>query len=633
MRLDLSLLGEPEIRLGGDLIPNLDSEKARALLFYIATEADRAHRRVELAEMFWPNKPEGYGRNSLKQSLAVLRKALGDKDLQESFLLPSNRDIHFNAGSCHWIDITEFENAIETVAKHTHQSVDTCSSCSKKLMKVANLYRGEFLAGFFLPDCQDFDEWLVVNREAYQRMMADVLRNLISYHERRKEYKQACEYGERLVALEPWSESGHRTLMRLLALGGKRSAALKQYHACVQMLENELRVEPTNETVALFEKIRQWEFENVPIKLPAQKSDDETHKESEKPLEKKARFSKRWILGTVVVVFMLTIIFSLFGWAKNNGWELTNNIENSSDSKSLESAQNVEVFPRTSDNPEGELKALTAIYDSTSGYSWKQNDGWLSDKSPCEWYGITCSDEAIVGINLSNNDLDGSIPPEIGNLVTLRSLLLEGNTQLRGEIPPEIGNLTNLEQLILSTHDGGGSEISGTLPAELGQLTNLITLQIDYCLIRGSIPPEIGNLAKLKTLSLQTNQLSGQIPPEIYTLSHLDWLSLNGNIRLNGSLSPEIGQLKNLSILDLGYNNFTGTLPEELGKLTRLRWLSIPDNSFVGALPISLMNLHISVFHFENTELCEPDDPAFQEWLNTIYDLGRTGVLCSNDGN
>ena len=83
----------------------------------------------------------------------------------------------------------------------------------------------------------------------------------------------------------------------------------------------------------------------------------------------------------------------------------------------------------------------------------------------------------------------------------------------------------------------------------------------------------------------------------------------------------------------MGYNNFTGTLPQELGELTRLRWLSIPDNAFEGTLPMSLINLNISVFHFENTELCEPDDPTIQEWLDTIYELGRTGVLCSNDGN
>ena len=632
MRLDLSLLGEPEMRLDGNIIENLESEKARALLFYITVEADRSHRRAELAEMFWPNRPEGFGRNNFKQALAVLRKALRDRGSEEPFLLTSNRDVHFNAGSSHRVDIAEFKNTIEAVEKHAHQSIDACVSCAKKLMKVSDLYRGDFLAGFFLPDCHEFEEWVIVNRETYQRMMSDVLRNLISYHERQKEFDQACKYGERLIALEPWSESSHRTLMRLLAMNGKRSAALKQYHDCVEMLDNELGVTPTSETIELFEQIKEWELGDFHPTRPNDKGENL----SSKPEKIFPRSSKKWLMGSAIVVFFAVAVFSFVLLRENNDWVLTKNFENAGSTNSLDPSQDEEsanILPNASNNPEEELEALQAIYNSTSGANWNRNDDWLSEKSPCEWYGISCIDGVIVEIDLSNNNLDGFIPPEIGDLVALRSLLLDGNTQLRGEIPPEIGNLINLEHLILSTHDGGGSELSGTLPVELGQLTNLITLQIDYCLIRGSIPPEIGNLENLHTLSLQTNQLSGQIPPEIYMLEQLDVLALNGNITLSGSISPKIGQLKNLSILDLGHNNFTGTLPQELGELTRLRLLSIPDNSFEGTLPMSLMNLHIGDFHFESTELCEPDDPAFQEWLDTIYDLGRTGVLCTKDGN
>ena len=628
MRLDLSLLGEPEMRLDGDIIENLDSEKARALLFYITVEADRPHRRAELAELFWPNKPEGYGRNSLKQALAVLRRALRDRDSEEPFLLTSNHDVHLNASSSHWVDAAEFKNAIETIDKHAHQSVDTCDACVKKLTKAANLYRGEFLAGFYLPDCQEFNEWILVNREAYQRMMSKVLRNLISYHEQRKEYKQACTYGERLITLEPWSESGHRTMMRLLAMSGKRSAALKQYHDCVEMLDIELGVTPTSETIELFKKIKEWEREDFHSTGANDKGDDL----SLKPEKNSSQSSKQWLMSSVIVAFFVLAVSSFVFLTKNNDWVLSKNFENVSSANSLDSMQDEEsanFLPQISSNPGEELKALQAIYNATNGTNWNRNDGWLSEKLPCEWYGITCVDGVIVEINLSSNNLDGSIPPEIGNLITLRSLSLDGNMRLRGDIPPEIGNLTNLEHLILSTHDGGGSEISGTLPAELGQLTNLITLQIDFCLIRGSIPPEIGNLKNLEKLSLQTNQLSGPVPDGIYTLDHLDQLSLNGNIWLSGSLPAEIGQLKSLSDLNISHNNFSGTMPEELGELTRLRWLSLSGNSFEGALPLSLMKLNVSSFHFEDSGLCEPNDPAFQEWLDTIYDLGRTSILCS----
>ena len=90
MELTLSLLGDTEIKLNGKSLENLSAQKACALLFFLAVESDHAHQREALAEMFWPEKPEGYGRNSLKQTLALLRGALGDRDLDDPFLISSN---------------------------------------------------------------------------------------------------------------------------------------------------------------------------------------------------------------------------------------------------------------------------------------------------------------------------------------------------------------------------------------------------------------------------------------------------------------------------------------------------------------------------------------------------------------
>ena len=308
MKLGLSLLGEIEIYLDGHLVVNLRSEKARALLFFIVIESDTFHRRDALAELFWPEKPPGYGRNSLKQAIAILRKALNDQDLKEPILLTSSQDLHFNAGSAHWVDALEFEKIISAVHLHKHQNLETCDDCARELDQAATLYRDDFLAGFYLPDCQEFDEWMITKREYFKRMMAEVLRNLITYQEGKQEYKKASEYAVRLVALEPWSESSHRLLMRLLALGGKRSAALKQYHACVQILESELGVSPTEETISLFEQIKEWKFEDGLEKKY------QTPIEQEKPISKRIKPTelatqqlKPWIMSSAILSFMVLV--------------------------------------------------------------------------------------------------------------------------------------------------------------------------------------------------------------------------------------------------------------------------------------------------------------------------------------
>ena len=136
-------------------------------------------------------------------------------------------------------------------------------------------------------------------------------------------------------------------------------------------------------------------------------------------------------------------------------------------------------------------------------------------------------------MDLSGNDLSGSIPPELGKLSNLSWLDLYGN-DLSGSIPPELGKLTNLEDLDLS-----GNDLSGSIPPELGNLTNLRNLLLYGNDLSGSIPPELGNLTKLVLLYLSCNSLSGSIPPELGKLTNLGDLDLSGN-SLSGSIPPEV---------------------------------------------------------------------------------------------
>ena len=72
-----------------------------------------------------------------------------------------------------------------------------------------------------------------------------------------------------------------------------------------------------------------------------------------------------------------------------------------------------------------------------------------------------------IEVNLSSNELTGSIPSEIGILTNLTSLNLSGN-ELTGSIPPEIGNLTNLTYLNLSYN-----QFTGVIPESICELNNL----------------------------------------------------------------------------------------------------------------------------------------------------------------
>jgi predicted ATPase len=133
-----------------------------------------------------------------------------------------------------------------------------------RLEEMTDLYRGDFLQQFFLSDSSVFEEWASLKREWFHREVVDALRHLTRYYERRGNYRQAQVFSWRQISLEPWREEAHRRLMRLLALDGQRSAALAQYEACCQALDEELGVEPTDETKALYEQLRDSASKRIP---------------------------------------------------------------------------------------------------------------------------------------------------------------------------------------------------------------------------------------------------------------------------------------------------------------------------------------------------------------------------------
>lgn len=240
--------------------------------------------------------------------------------------------------------------------------------------------------------------------------------------------------------------------------------------------------------------------------------------------------------------------------------------------------------------PQGECEALAALYESTDGDNWYNNNDWLTTNTPCSWYGVTCAGSNVSRLYMwsgswgNGNNLVGTIPSEIGNLTSLQVLSLPFN-QLSGSIPPEIGNLTALTWVYLYFN-----QLSGPIPSQIGNLTSLQMLSLDFNQLSGPIPPEIGNCTALQTLSLGNNRLDGVIPSEIANLTMLQVLDLWGN-RLSGSIPTWIGDLNKLTTLYLYANQFSGSIPSEIGSLTALTSLILSGNYLSGTIPAEISNL------------------------------------------
>ena len=310
--------------------------------------------------------------------------------------------------------------------------------------------------------------------------------------------------------------------------------------------------------------------------------------------------------------------------------------------------------------PNPDRNALIALYNQTDGRNWLNNNNWLTEMPLNEWNGVgTDITGRVVSLSLSQNNLSGmlpsemgqldklvyvelgsnrligSIPKEIGKLANLRELNLPGNqitdmpselarltnlrnlnlqqNQLSGEIPIWLGQLKEIERLSLNINN-----LNGPIPQELRQLTKLRDLSLQLNKFSGVIPPWLGQLKDLRSVYLNHNRLTGKIPSELGDLSNLDVLYLANN-ELNGTIPSELGRMTNLRILGLEHNELTGSIPPEIGLLYSLTWLMLSGNeNMTGVLPREITNLRLEMLRLDGTQLCVSQDSGFQEWLLTI---------------
>ncbi|XP_010555906.1 PREDICTED: probably inactive leucine-rich repeat receptor-like protein kinase At3g28040 isoform X2 [Tarenaya hassleriana] len=162
--------------------------------------------------------------------------------------------------------------------------------------------------------------------------------------------------------------------------------------------------------------------------------------------------------------------------------------------------------------------------------------------------------ESLRVLDLSCNDLGGSIPGEVGLFIHLRYLNLSWN-DLQTRIPPELGFLQNLTVLDLRH-----SSLSGSIPANICESRSLEILQLDGNSLIGPIPEGIGNCLSLNLLSLSHDHLTGPIPKSLSNLHQLRILKLESN-ELSGEIPPELGKLQNLLAVNISYNRLVGKLP------------------------------------------------------------------------
>jgi DNA-binding SARP family transcriptional activator/predicted ATPase len=236
-RLNLSLLGGFQGRVGVSAPLALPTRKTQALLAFLALPPGRPHPREKLASLLWGGMREPRARSGLRQSLFTLRKAV---NAMPPALLIDGQTVALNPTAVD-VDVVEFERR---VAEGTPAALE----------RATTLYRGDLLEGLALQEAP-FEEWLLAERERLHELALEAQAKLLHHQRTTGATEAALQTALRLLALDPLQEPVHRAVMRLYVQLGRRASALRQYQICVGTLQRELGVEPETTTRQLYREI------------------------------------------------------------------------------------------------------------------------------------------------------------------------------------------------------------------------------------------------------------------------------------------------------------------------------------------------------------------------------------------
>jgi len=260
-KLSLSLLGRPRIERDGVPV-EIGRRKTIALLTYLAVTGE-PHHRDKLAALFWPRFPRDRARAALRRTLTEVRQAIGEEWLQADGDMVGLR---FREGL--WLDVQQFNSLLARLEGPGDAGQGGADLALLK--KVVDLYRSDFLSEFLLDSNSTFSEWQFFQADALRKRVVATLDRLVEGHVDAGEHGLGIAYARRRLALDPLAENAHRQLMRLYAVTGQTSLAVRQYRECCRKLQREIGVQPEEETERLYQDIlaRRPVFPKEPPHVP-----------------------------------------------------------------------------------------------------------------------------------------------------------------------------------------------------------------------------------------------------------------------------------------------------------------------------------------------------------------------------
>ncbi len=249
--LELQLLGQLEISADGQsLLAQLSAKSAAILCLLICTE-EKKLTRAKLSSMLWGDSFETASYN-LRYNLWNIRKVIPrDRNGQE--LILSDKEFCWrNPAYSVYCDLLEVRRLKEQAKRQA-----ALSERIELLKKLRALLSGEFMEQFYIRSSDEFNEWVLFERAACQRLTLQVLHGLYTCCLKAEDAQTAAEALAAELAENPYDEELHFQMMELYLQMGQRPLAIRQYQECEAVLRRELNIMPQKKLRQLYVKLQE----------------------------------------------------------------------------------------------------------------------------------------------------------------------------------------------------------------------------------------------------------------------------------------------------------------------------------------------------------------------------------------
>jgi DNA-binding SARP family transcriptional activator len=229
--------------MDGTLLPPFPTQKSQAVFAGLVLNRDRLVHRDVVCGWFWPEEPDRTARKALRTALWRMRSILESVPQSDELLSLEGPYVGLRPPSdrC-WADVWQFEAALDCLSVGRDGALR--AEDVRRLLEAERLYHGDLLAG-------SYDGWCQEQQERFRQARLSILERLVSHYVDRRDWLPAILMGRRLLHQDPLREHVHRAVIACHLAMGDRASAVRQYEECARRLDDDLGIEPMDETRGL----------------------------------------------------------------------------------------------------------------------------------------------------------------------------------------------------------------------------------------------------------------------------------------------------------------------------------------------------------------------------------------------